>query len=308
MGSPVSSAAPPAPDGESSARKLEQSFHRLLEHRSRSLSVQAEPLTGFSIVQRSAPPSSERFPAQVSPRKHGLNVPSNVSDVEIEIDSRRKRSIFAPGDFTVVPCGAPSNGSVFRTSEFAHILIEDQCLQRVAEENDGPGRVELLPILQGRDELLRHLAHTLIAELNRGPQTDTLYADILSRAIVAHTVKNLGISGPGEGKPYALAANAIGTIVDYIEENLDGDVRLEELAAIVGVSASKLHRQFKLAMGIPLHQYVMKRRIKRARELLSGSRLSFAEIAYRTGFSDQSHLTRVMRLHTGLTPKAFRAF
>ncbi len=91
-------------------------------------------------MQRSAPESTDRFPAQVSPAKHGINVTSNVCDVEIEIDSRRKRSIFAPGDFSVVPCGALTNGRVFRATEFAHILIEDRCLQRAAEENDGPAR------------------------------------------------------------------------------------------------------------------------------------------------------------------------
>jgi AraC family transcriptional regulator len=308
MGNPVRIAGSPDQGPEESAQKLEESFHRILEHRSRILSVQSEPLKGFSIAQRRANPSPERFPAQVSPRKHGINVTSCACDVEIEIDSRRKRSIFAPGDFSVVPCGAPTNGSVFRTTEFAHILIEDECLQGVADESDGPGRVELLPILQGRDELLRHLAHTLVAELNRGPHTDTLYTDILSRAIVAHTVKNLSISRPAEDKAHALSTNAVGTVVEYIEGNLDGAVRLEDLAAVVGVSASKLHRQFKLAMGVPLHQYVVRRRIKRARELLSGSKLSFAEIAYRTGFADQSHLTRVLRQHTGLTPKAFRPF
>ncbi len=300
-------ANPTLPSSESEERSTEESFRRLLAHRSRSLSTQFEPLAGFTIIQRRAPASRERFAPQVSPRRHGINIPSNVSDVEIEIDSRRKRSVFEPGDFTLVPCGTASNGNVFRTTEFAHIMIEDDCVQRVSEEIDGPGRVELLPVLQGRDELLRHLAHTLVSESTNGPAVDNLYADILSRAIVAHTVKNLGIAAIGEKKEHGLAVNTIGTIVDYIAENLGAEIRLEQLAAVVGVSASKLHRQFRIAMGLPLHQYVIRQRVKRARELLSGSKLSFAEIAYRTGFADQSHLTRVIRQHTGLTPKAFRS-
>jgi AraC family transcriptional regulator len=269
------------------------------------LSDDFKPLEGFSIVHRRAPESTERFPAQINPRNHGINVPSNISDVEIEIDSRRKRAIFQPGDLTVVPSGSASNGHVYRASEFAHILIEDECLQEVSEEIDGPGRVELVPMLQGRDELLRHLAHTLVGELSKRDGVDNLYADILSRAIVAHSIRNLGASAASE-KEHKLSSKALGTVVDYIAENLEREIRAKDLAAIAGVSASKLHRQFKLAMGVPLHQFVIGQRVKRARELLSGSKLSLVEIAYRTGFADQSHLTRVMREQTGLTPKAFR--
>ena len=288
------------------SRSLEDSFNRLLAHRSRTLSDDFKPLEGFSIVHRRAPVSTDRFPAQINPRNHGINIPSNISDVEIEVDSRRKRAIFQPGDLTVVPRGTASNGHVHRTSEFVHVLIEDECVQSVSEEIDGPGRVELVPMLQGRDELLRHLAHTLVGELSKGPATDNLYADILSRAIVAHSIRNLGTSALQE-KEYKLPNSVLGRVVDYISENLEHDIRAKDLAAVAGVSASKLHRQFKLAMGVPIHQFVIGQRVKRARELLSGSKLSFVEIAYRTGFADQSHLTRVMRQYTGLTPKAFRA-
>jgi AraC family transcriptional regulator len=298
---------PDAQRTEEQARKLEERFTRLLAQRSRGLSAEFEPIEGFSVIHRRAPTSTERYPAQISPRRHGVNVPTNVSDVEIEIDRRSKRTIFQPGDFTVVPCGAGSNGNVFRTSEFVHLMMEDECVQKIAEEIDRPGRVELLPILQGRDELLRHLAHTLVGELSKGPEADSLYSEILSRAVVAHTVRNMGVSATRDEGEYRLSNSALGTVVDYVASNLDGDIRIKDLAAVAGVSPSRLHRQFKLAMGVPLHRYVVAQRVKRARELLAGSKLSFAEIAYRTGFADQSHLTRVMRQHTGLTPKAFRS-
>jgi AraC family transcriptional regulator len=155
-------------------------------------------------------------------------------------------------------------------------------------------------MLQGRDELLRHLAHTLVGELGKGPGKDNLYADILSRAIVAHSVRNLGTSAISD-KEYKLSNSTLGAVVEYIVENLARDIRIKDLAAAAGVSASKLHRQFKF------HQFVLGQRVKRARELLSGSKLSLVEIAIRTGFADQSHFTRVMRQYTGLTPKAFRA-
>jgi AraC family transcriptional regulator len=179
-------------------------------------------------------------------------------------------------------------------------------MERVSEECDGPGRRELLPVLQGRDELLRHLAHTLVGELAKGEATDVLYADILTRAIIAHTVKNMGTAARRPERDHRLALSTVGMVVDYVAENLGGPIALGDLAAVTGVSPSKLHRQFKRTVGLPLHQFVIQQRVKRARELLAGSKLSVAEIAYCTGFSDQSHLTRVLRQNTGLTPKAFR--
>lgn len=285
---------------------MEESYERLLAHRAEGLSSRYSPLAGFSVTQLRADPSPERFPAQVNPGKHGINIQSNVGNAELEIDSRRRRNIYRPGDFALVPRGARTNGNVYRSTEFVHILMEESCIERVSEESDGPGRVELLPILQGRDELLRHLAHTLVGELAKGPAVDALYADILTRAIIAHTVKNMGAAAVQPKRDHRLALSTVGMIIDYVAENLGGPIRLDDLAAATGVGASKLHTQFKRAVGVPLHQFVIQQRVKRARELLSGSKLPVAEIAYRTGFSDQSHLTRVLRRHTGLTPRAFR--
>jgi len=285
---------------------MEESYERLLAHRAEGLSSRYSPLPGFSIARLRADPSPERFPAQINPGKHGINVQSNVGDAELEIDSRRRRNIYRPGDFALVPRGSRTNGNVYRSTEFVHVLIEDACIEKVSEECDGPGRVELLPILQGRDELLRQLAHTLVAELAKGPEVDTLYADILTRAIIAHTVKNMGAAATRAERDHRLALSTVGMVIDYVAENLGGPISLDNLAAVTGVGASRLHAQFKRAVGLPLHQFVIQQRVKRARELLSASKLSVAEIAYRTGFSDQSHLTRVLRRHTGLTPRAFR--
>ncbi len=293
-------------DKESECRLLEESFDRTLAIRSRKLSVNVRPLAGLSVTQLRADVSPERFDPQVNPTKHSLLITSNTVDSEMEIDGRAKRSIFTPGDVSLVPRGCVTNGYCHTPSEFTHLLVEEPCLEEIRDETDGPSRLELVPILQSRDELLRQLAGTLVAELSKEPAFDRLYVEILSRAIVAHIIKTFGASGPIAREAYPLPTNLVGMVFEYVAENLGGNILLEDLATVTGVNASRLHRQFKKATGQPLHQYVMGQRVKRARELLSSSKLSVAEIAYVTGFADQSHLTRVMRQHTGLTPKAFR--
>jgi len=300
---PTSAANP----SDAIANELEASFLERLDYRSRAIAGDFQPLTGFTIARRAVPYSPDRFDAQVSPYKHVLNVTSTPCDAVIEIDSRSKSALYQAGNFIFVPRGASTNGHTYQNSEFISVLIEDACFQQVSSECDGPGRIDLLPILQGRDDLLRHLAHTLVAELSKGSQGDALYIDILSRALIAHTVRNVGAAWSSPGKDYRLSSRMIGAVIDYVGENLGQDIRLEALATSIGVSASKLHKQFRAAMGIPLHKYVIQQRVKRAREMLSASTLSLAEIASSTGFADQSHLTRIMRQYTGLTPKTFRS-
>ena len=62
-----------------------------------------------------------------------------------------------------------------------------------------------------------------------------------------------------------------------------------------------------LATGLPPHQYVIARRVERARQLLqAGTNLSLAEVALRAGFSDQSHFCRHFKRLVGVTPGRFR--
>jgi AraC family transcriptional regulator len=81
---------------------------------------------------------------------------------------------------------------------------------------------------------------------------------------------------------------------------------LHELAALAGVHPSHLARSFQRAKGVSVGEYQRGLRIVLAREALTDSRLSIAEIAASTGFSDQSHFARVFRRATGLTPREFR--
>ena len=95
-------------------------------------------------------------------------------------------------------------------------------------------------------------------------------------------------------------------VIEYIMENLGGSPTLEQMAAVVQLSPYHFARQFKAATGLPPHQYVIARRIERAKKiLLSETDLSLAEIATLVGFSDQSQFTRHFKRLIGVTPGRF---
>jgi AraC family transcriptional regulator len=97
------------------------------------------------------------------------------------------------------------------------------------------------------------------------------------------------------------------TVVEYIMENLGGNPTLEQMAAVAHLSPYHFARQFKAATGLPPYQYVIARRVERAQHLLRGDgELGMAEVAFRAGFSDQSHFSSHFKRILGVTPGQFR--
>jgi AraC family transcriptional regulator len=79
------------------------------------------------------------------------------------------------------------------------------------------------------------------------------------------------------------------------------------MAAVARLSVYHFARQFKAVAGLPPHQYVIARRIERAKQLLQeGTDLSLAEVAAHADFSDQSHFTYHFKRIAGVTPGQFR--
>jgi AraC family transcriptional regulator len=96
-------------------------------------------------------------------------------------------------------------------------------------------------------------------------------------------------------------------VTEYIEEHLDGGPTLEQIAAVARLSPYHFARQFKAATGLPPHQYVIARRVERAKQLLqAGTDLSLAEVALHAGFSDQSQFSSHFKRLVGVTPGRFR--
>ena len=103
-----------------------------------------------------------------------------------------------------------------------------------------------------------------------------------------------------------LTPRALRRIRDYVEEHLAENIELETLADIARLSKWHFARAFKQSVGTPPHFYLIQRRLEKAQELLAETNLSLAQIALRSGFSDQSHFSRRFRILLGVTPTSFR--
>lgn len=95
-------------------------------------------------------------------------------------------------------------------------------------------------------------------------------------------------------------------VLDYIEQNLAGEIRLGDLADAARLSANHFSELFRQSTGTSPYRYVLARRVECAKRLLGESMLGVLDIALAVGFSDQSHFSKVFRRTTGMTPGGYR--
>jgi AraC family transcriptional regulator len=95
-----------------------------------------------------------------------------------------------------------------------------------------------------------------------------------------------------------LGKDVLNRIRDYVLTNLDRPIEVATLAGMAGRSPFHFSRVFTRSVGVTPHRYIVQMRLQRAVELVRDRSSSLAEIATRTGFADQSHLSRwVRRVH-----------
>jgi AraC family transcriptional regulator len=190
------------------------------------------------------------------------------------------------------------------------IYLESGLVAQVAAEafDLDPARLSVPP-LDGLE--LPHLRAAIVAvgaELTAGGAGGRLAAESLANVLAVHLLRHvLTPRSPARGRDGALPRGRLRAVVAYIEEHLDASPTLEQMAAVARLSVYHFARQFKAATGLPPHQYVILRRVERAKQLLqTGGGFCLAEVAARAGFSDQSQFTHHFRRLVGVTPGQFR--
>ncbi len=228
------------------------------------------------------------------------------SQLQCRVNGVRQTATFAEGDMIVSPAGLFTTPHWSDDVEILLLALNPGFVARVAEEMRG-GVVEVVPQFHFRDELLRCLANGLVSEFERGTPPERLYIESLGHALTTHLIKNYTARRfnppPLRG---GLPPRRLARVFEYVRERLSGELSLAGMAAAAEVSPSHFATLFKRSTGLSPHRYALNRRVERARELLQFTAIPIAEVAAQTGFADQSHLTRVMRRETGLTPKMIR--
>ncbi len=98
----------------------------------------------------------------------------------------------------------------------------------------------------------------------------------------------------------------IENIKNYVEENLNYNFPISNIAAIFGYNEKYLGRMFKKHTGLSITEYTNKRRIEEILPLIKSTNIPITEIALRAGFNNVTYFNRVFKKETGITPSALR--
>jgi AraC family transcriptional regulator len=265
---------------------------------------------GLEAARYRAPPPSELFSPALS--HHWLVLFARPpEELELRYEGVKRHLPPPAGTISLLPAGTTSYWRWSGRKDSLHIHLEPGFVERVVEEAFGldPSRLTI-PSLDSLD--LPHLRAAMAAvdtELTAGDAGGPLAVESLANVLAVHLVRHiLAPRRPARGRDGKLPRGKLRVVLEYIEEHLDAGLTLEQMAAAAHLSVYHFSRQFKAATGLPPHQYVIARRIERAKELLqAGTDLSLAEVAAHAGFSDQSHFSSHFKRLIGVTPGQFRA-
>lgn len=158
-----------------------------------------------------------------------------------------------------------------------------------------------------RDPIMEPLGRALLDAEEIGDAFGRIYADSVTNAILARLLILTHRSAPWQrSKAATLAPWRLRRAIDYIEGHLAESVSLSDIALAAGLTRMHFAAQFKASTGLRPHEYLLRRRIEHAQEMLTKTRMSVIEVALSVGFQTPSHFTTVFKRLTAQSPNAWR--
>jgi AraC family transcriptional regulator len=226
---------------------------------------------------------------------------------EARAGSRFESVVTRQGEVMVNPAHTVMSTRVPTPSEFAIVTVKPERLAQAVH-----GSATALPFgfeqrFQTDDPLLRQLMLTLLAEAEGGGRNGRLFVDSLTTALAVHYIGRYGVGTPLPlPKAQGLDARRLKRALDWLEQHHTQDVSLDTLADVVAMSKFHLIRLFKQSTGLSPYQWVLRRRLEHAMQLLQQGQLAIAQVAYAVGFADQSAFGTHFKKHFGRTPGEVR--
>ena len=187
------------------------------------------------------------------------------------------------------------------------LRIPDSALMEAARERLTERSLEIVPSHVVTDNRLTHLLFALDAERARGYSTGKLFVDCIESALANILLTSFNIFAPraisGKG---GMAPHVLRRIIEFMHANMDKQIGLKDLADCAGLSLSHFSFQFRASTNQSPHQYMLRLRVERSKELLRDHRLSVLDVGLEVGFCNQQHFATVFRNSVGVPPSVYR--
>ena len=281
------------------AKEGEAGYQRVFA-RSPQLTSRAAGWDGICFGYDYMPPGET---AEVFSQQHTLAIFTHTSRFQVaerSIDGKFHREQVANGNMVLVPARV---GCQSRWFDWGGVMFFGFDSSKMTQAID-LDQVELIPQFALNDPLVHQIGLALKTVLERDGSASRLYGESLSNALIVHLLQHYSTRRVFiQEYTNGLSQTRLRCVIDYIHAHLDQDLSLSELSAIAKMSPHYFSQLFKQSTGVTPHQFVIRARVERAKELLIAGKWSIAQVAKQVGFVDQSHLHRHCKKLLGVTPR-----
>ncbi|MDP9009854.1 MAG: AraC family transcriptional regulator [Pseudomonadota bacterium] len=216
--------------------------------------------------------------------------------------------VATPGTVHVTQPAVPVRCLFRGPYDVLHLHVPNNLIAECARDTIGhPTPVLCSNGIPSKDVTVDALSRALLEADRIGSSFGQIYADCIGIAIIARLLSSTHRLATAErAKVGALSRWRLKRAIDYVEAQLGKPVSLADVASSAGLTRMHFAAQFRAATGMRPHEYLLRRRIERAQEMLAGTGMALVEIALSVGFQTQSHFTSVFKRYTGQPPRAWR--
>jgi AraC-like DNA-binding protein len=237
-----------------------------------------------------------------------LNLRGDAERGEYFLDDRRAGFVRRrPGSLLFIPAGCKWHGWEVGASSAAYLSVSVDPVYLTALFSSTPaGNVgSFSPDLGFEDQDIMNAARGIGAEVGDHNSLSGMLAEAYVATIFVRMMrrqKRLRHVQKG-----GLAPASLNRVIQKIEDELTEAISLNDLAKVAGLSVPHFCRAFKQSFGHPPYEFIIRRRIERAKEYLRGSDMTVTEIALSCGFSSSSHFSNTFRREAATSPLEYRA-
>jgi len=214
-----------------------------------------------------------------------------------------------PDRFCLMPANSESKWNIGSHFSFVHLYCTDKHLRAIAEQiwDRSPAAIGLDEKTFASDERITQLYRHFLLSSDWQQRANHLTLTTASMLLLTHLVQHYStVNWQLPSTKGGLSPAILRRTQDYIEHHLDSALTLDELALQAELSEFHFSRMFKQSTQLAPHQYVMQRRMIKAKALVCGTSQTLTEIALACGFSSASHFSNRFKTVWGVTPSGLR--
>jgi AraC family transcriptional regulator len=252
---------------------------------------------------------SHELSAETPADRHIIKIALRNTNIWFSVSGRTVQDgLITAGTVHISEPGAQVHCMFRAPYDVLHLHVPNILIAECARDMNGRLAPELRSkCAPSKDMIVDSLGRALLDADRLGDSSGRLYADCISIAIVTRLLASTNrIATSERPKVGALARWRLKRAIDFIEARLDKTVSLADMASSAGLTRMHFAAQFRSATGLRPHEYLLRRRIERAQEMLLGSGMSLVDVARSVGFQTQAHFTGVFKRYAGQSPRVWR--